>query len=166
GSTPFKDCDKDGFICDTRGLPFVSIVGAVTDYCGGLVAECPFDTKNPPPGATTAHRTKPAPATGRVCLSGTVGTGGWATMVLPFSTGTPDGNRYLTNLNAEARGITEVDFTIDSPLTGIVVAGAATTPPPPLDCPNASCFTSFDLETAPLSGVRATFTQPGPQVAP
>ncbi len=92
---PYKDCGKDGFICNPPGFPFVVVAGAVSDSCGGLVAECaPFAT--PPAGATTARLTQPV--MGKICLSGTVEAGGWAAVVLPCATVTEDGNTFLTSL--------------------------------------------------------------------
>lgn len=169
-STPqFKDCGKDGLICPPGGssflpgFPFVAAAGAVSDSCNGLVAECP----NPPVGTTTANLTQPkSPKSGTICLSGTVEAGGWAGLVLPVSTVSPDGSQFLTTLDAAARGITQFSATIDSPLTGGVTVSATTVPPPPVDCPNASCFVNFKLVTAPGSGTQMTFTQPGPVSAP
>jgi hypothetical protein len=165
-STPqAKEC-KPGFICPPvgssflPGFPFVAAAGAVSDSCNGLVAECP----NPPVGTTTANLTQPK--SGTVCLSGTVETGGWAGLLLPVSTVSPDGSQFLTTLDAAARGITQFNATIDSPLTGGVTVGATTVPPPPVDCPNASCFVNFNLVTAPGSGMSQTFAQPGAVVAP
>ncbi len=43
---------------------------------------------------------------------------------------------------------------------------AATIPPPPIECPNVECFTSFDLVTASGSGISRSFTQPGAVSAP
>ena len=160
---PYKDCGKDGFICDPPGFPFVQVAAAVSDSCSGLVAECaPFAT--PPAGATTAHLS--LPKDGTICLDGTIETGGWVGLVLPFSTANADGSKLLTSLNADRLGITQFTFTVDSPLTGGITMSATTIPAPPVDCPDVECFTGFDLMTAPGSGMRATFMQPGAQVAP
>jgi hypothetical protein len=161
---PFYLCDKEGFSCETNGLPFVKVVAAVSDYCGGLVALCALPTP-PPAGATTANLSKPE--SGKVCLSGFLAPGGWASLVLPFSEVNEDGTMIVKTFDAASLGIAQVDFTIDSPLTGSVMAGATTTPPAPVpDCPNASCFENFTFGTAPLTGIAATYAAPGPQVAP
>ena len=155
-------CGKESFICDTSGLPFVQGVVAVSDYCSGLVANCALPLP-PPAGATTANLTKQG---GQVCMSGFLGTGGWTSLILPFSAVSDDGTTIVKSFDATSLGITQADFTIDSPLTGSIGVGAATTPVAPVDCPNASCYTNFTLATAPASGVAAAFAAPGPQVAP
>src|SRR5262249_34570783 len=74
-------CGHDGFICDTSGIPFASVVAAVNDYCGGLVADCALPLPAPA-GATTANLTKQG---GQICMSGFLANGGWAQVVIPFS---------------------------------------------------------------------------------
>jgi hypothetical protein len=159
---PYPLCGEDGFICETSGFPFVSVVIAISDYCGGLVGACTLPLP-PPAGATTANLTKQG---GHVCLSGFVPTGGWTSLILPFSAVSDDNTTIVKSFDAARLGITQADFTIDSPLTGSIGVGAATTPMAPVDCPNASCYTNFKLATAPASGVAAAFAAPGPQVAP
>lgn len=154
-STPKNvNCGKDGFICDPPGFPFAQTVLAVSDLCDGPIVSCSMGS-NPPPASTTAHLTQPT--AGQVCMSGTVAPGGWALLAVVFSTASNDGMRIERTFDATKLGITQVAFTMDSPLTGGVGVGAITTPVGPVDCPNASCFTSFDY---------ATFTQPGAEVAP
>jgi hypothetical protein len=156
------NCGKDGYICAPPGLPYVRAAAAVSDLCGGLVAGCALAT-NPPAGSTTANLTQPE--SGKVCLAGTVAAGGVAVLVLGFSDWNQDGTAILETFDPTHLGITQASFTIDSPLTGSLAVGAATTPPAPVDCPEASCLTNFDLGTSPTSGVNMSFPAPGPQVA-
>ena len=74
-SSSVKDpaCNIAGFICQPSGLPFVEVAGIASDLCGGYPV-CDL-AKNPPAGSTTATLTQPQ--AGKVCLSGTVATGGW-----------------------------------------------------------------------------------------
>jgi len=156
-------CNVEGFICHPSGLPFVEVAGAASDLCGGYV-DCDL-AKNPPAGSTTA--TLNQPQAGMVCLSGTVATGGWAQLVLQYAVFNTQSTKIVKTFDADARGITQAAFTIDSPpSSGVTVSAAVTTS---LDCPMSGfdCFTyGFDLMTAPLSAIPVTVTQPGPQVAP
>jgi hypothetical protein len=156
-------CGEDGFICDTSGLPFAKTIIAVTDYCAGLVADCALPTP-PPAGATTANLSKPAP--GKLCVSGFLSQGGMVWLIVGFSEASADGMSIVKSFDANALGITQADFTIDSPLKGGVAVAASTTPPAPVDCPQISCFTNYDLATPEIAGVAAHFTAPGPQIAP
>jgi len=165
GSSSVDDpyCKEEGFICHPSGLPFVEVAGPASDLCGG------YDTcdlaKNPPPGSTTATMTQPQ--TGQLCLSGTVATGGWAQITLQFAVFNQQSTKILKTFDADARGITQVAFTIDSPPSGGVGVSAAVTTS--LDCPMSAfdCFTyGFQLMTAPLSNIPLTITAPRPVVAP
>jgi hypothetical protein len=165
GSDPpkqFRLCGTDGYVCDTSGIPFAGAVVADDDYCGGLVADCMLPLPAPT-GATTANLTKQG---GQVCLSGFLGTGGWALLALPFATWTDDLTAIVKSFDASALGIAQVEFTIDSPLTGGVTVGATTSPPAPVDCHYGSCFSGFKFGTAPLTGIAAELTAPGPEVVP
>jgi len=157
------NCNAEGFICHPSGLAFVEVAGPASDLCGGYV-ECDL-AKNPPAGSTTATLTQPQGGT--VCLSGTVATGGWAQIVLQFALFNEQSTKILKTFDADARGITQAAFTIDSPPSGGIGVSAAVTTS--LDCPMSGfdCFTyGFQLMTAPLSNIPVTITAPGPQVAP
>ena len=168
GSNQDPNCTSlDGFACHPSGFPFVEAAAIATDLCGGYTAfACPLAT-NPPPGATTATLTQPQ--AGKVCLAGTVASGGWAQIVLQFAVWTDKQfTKILKTFDAEARGITQVAFTIDSPPSaGVTVDAAITTGLECPDSPGFGCITyGFNLMTAPLSNIRLTITQPGPQIAP
>jgi len=161
-SKPFPQCGLPDFNCDTSGVPFAQAVFATTDYCGGLVAEC----GNPLPpvaGATTADLTKQG---GQICLSGSIAMGGNVSLIVGFSQWNADITAIEKSFDASALGIAEVDFTVDSPLTGIVTASATTTPTAPVDCADATCFSNYLFGTAPNSGITAQYPAPGPEVAP
>ena len=164
GSSEDPNCaSAEGFDCHPSGLPFVEVAGAASDLCGGYV-DCDL-AKNPPAGSTTATLTQPQ--AGMVCLSGTVATNGWAQLVLQFAVFNKQFTKIVKTFDADARGITQAAFTIDSPPSSGVAVGAAITTN--LDCPASGfdCITyGFGLVTAPLSNVPVTFTAPGPQVAP
>jgi len=170
GSSEDPNCvSLEGFDCHPSGFPFVEVAADTTDLCvtpNG--AYCAFSdlAANPPPGATTASLTNPQ--AGKLCLSGTVEAGGWAQIVLQFAVFADQATKIVKTFNADARGITQMAFTIDSPPSGGVTIGAAITTS--LECPDApgfGCLTyGFNLMTAPLSNIPLTITQPGPQVAP
>ena len=107
------------------------------------------------------------PQAGQLCLSGTVATGGWAQIGLQYAVYNLDPIRIVKTFDADARGITQAAFTIDSPpSSGVTVTAAVTTN---LECPASGfdCFTyGFELMTAPLSNIPLTITAPGPQNAP
>ena len=164
GSSEDPNCvNQEGFICHPSGIPFAEVAGAASDLCGGYDV-CPL-AANPPAGSTTATLTQPQ--AGKVCLSGTVATNGWAQLVLQFAVFNKEFTNIVKTFDADARGITQAAFTVDSPPSGGVAVSAAVTTK--LDCPASGfdCFTyGFDLMTAPLSNIPLTITQPGPQVAP
>jgi hypothetical protein len=152
------------FICNPSGFAFVSTALVGSDACNGPVAFCPIDG-GPLAGATTAHLSHPEP--GKVCMSGTVSTFGWAQIGLGFTVDNATGTQVLKTFNANAMGITQMAFTIDSPPSGGVTVDAAITTS--LVCPDsgADCFTyGFTLMTAPLSNIPLSITTPGPVVAP
>ena len=100
-------------------------------------------------------------------MSGTVATDGWAQIVLQFAAFNKEFTKIVKTFDADARGITQAAFTIDSPPSGGVAVGAAITTN--LECPAAGfdCITyGFGLMTAPLSNIPVTITASGPQVAP
>jgi hypothetical protein len=174
GGSKDPDCDKDGFICNPSGFPYVQAAVATSSLCGGLVADCDL-AKNPPAGATTASLSQPV--AGKLCLEGFIASGyQGAGLFLKFSTEkllqvTANSGRdveILKTFDATSLGITQVDFTIDSPLTGSIgVIATTTSPPVPASCPDQGIpCTSFDLVTTPGSGMAMSFTQPGSQVAP
>jgi hypothetical protein len=149
-------------ICQPTGFPFVTIAGATSDACAGSrLGEC----ASPPLSATTASLTQPA--TGKLCLSGTVASDGYAKIVLVFTTFNLERTKVLKVFNADALGITRTAFTIDSPPSGGITIDAAVVTA--TDCPASpgDCFTQgFDLMTDSQTSVLKVFTTPGPEVAP
>ena len=153
----------NGLICQPSGFPFLMIGGATSDACrGSRLGEC----ASPPLSATTVNLTQPE--TGKLCLSGTVAvTDGYAKIVLIFTTFNLGRTQILKVFDADALGITQAAFTIDSPPSGGVAIDAAVVTA--TDCPDSpgDCFTAgFDLMTDSTTGILASFTTPGPKVAP
>jgi hypothetical protein len=153
----------EGLICQPAGLPFVTLAGASSDACAGSrLGTC----QDPPLSATTASLTMSE--AGRLCLSGTAaGSDGWAKIVLVFTQFNLERTKVLRVFDAEASGIAQVAFTVDSPPSGGVTIDAAVVTT--RDCPAgpSGCFTQgFDLMTPSQPGMLATFTAPGPEVAP
>lgn len=159
-AAPAPSCiDADGLVCHPSGLPFVGFAGASSDACAGArLGTCP----SPPLSATTAVLT--APEAGKLCLSGTAGADGWAKIVLVFTTFNLERTKVLKVFNADALGITQVAFTIESPPSdGITIDAAIVTA---TDCPAGpgDCFTQgFDLMT-PTGGLMS-YTSAGEKVA-
>ncbi len=156
------NCAKEGFLCAPKGLAFTAVALGVSDACGGLIGDCP----NPPPGSTTARLTQPE--SGKICMAGVVKPGGWADLVLAFTLYSDStGTKVLKKFDADARGITQVGFTIDSPPRGGIKLEAAVTTQ--LECPGdpMACFTyGFSFRSAAEVDAPMSFTEPGPQVAP
>jgi hypothetical protein len=158
--------------CTPRGFPFVDTAIAASDTCGG---NCPILAADTPSGKTTA--TLRQPEAGTLCLSGVVSSGGWATIGLVFAVWAVEGQartdmnqprtEILKKFNADALGITQVAFTIDSPPSeGVSVSAAITTA---TSCPEGAsgCVTiGFDLMTGPGSSVQANFAKTESVVAP
>jgi len=163
GGAPRMCVDRDGLLCQPSAFPFVTLAGATSDACAGhRLGECP----DPPFSPTTAHLTQPS--AGKLCLSGSAaGTDGWAKIVLVFTTFNVERTRVLKVFDAEAAGITQAAFTLDSPPTaGVTLDMAVVTA---ADCPASpgDCFTyGFTLTTALGSGIPASFTAAGEVVAP
>jgi hypothetical protein len=156
GCSSSSDCvSNDSYLCaeDLAGFPFAQRAGVVSDYCGFL--KCAGAT--PPAGATTMTMTHPA--AGKLCMSGSVGPGGFALIGLEFPVKNREETKVLKPFDAAALGITQVALTIDSPPSqGVDLLANAIThnecPADPVDCeypPNFK-FTSVSA--------------PGPVVAP
>jgi hypothetical protein len=148
--------------CTPSQVPFADAAIAVSDTCGST---CPLLAADTPPGETTA--TLSQPKAGTLCLSGVVSPGGWAQIVLVFAVRNQERTAILRTFDANALGITQMEFTIDSPPSGGVSVSAAITTA--LSCPDGlfGCFTyGFDLMIAPGSSVPANYTTPGPVIAP
>ncbi len=165
-STTFPACPSSdaSYICDPSGFPFVRISLAVSDLCSGPVASCALG-KNVPTGETIAILSQPA--AGKLCLSGGVSPGGWAQLVLAFSEPKPDGTGILKKFDANALGISQVEFTVDTPPSGGLSVDAAVTITE--QCPNnpLDCFKNgFSLMTAPGSSVPVSITKPATILAP
>jgi hypothetical protein len=163
GGGPRICVDRDGSICQPNGFPFVTLAEATSDACPGYSRdECP----HPPLSPTTARLTQPAP--GKLCLSGSASaTDGWASIVLVFTTFNAERSKVLKVFDAEASGITQAAFTIDSPPRGgVTLDGSIVTA---TDCPasRGDCVTDgFNLMTASGFGIPASFVAAGPAVAP
>jgi len=164
GSAATPSCvSAEGLICEPNGFPHVTLAGASSDACAGSrLGTCP----DPPLSATTASLA--APETGKLCLSGTVAANdGWAKIVFVFTTFNLERTKVLKVFDADALGITQVAFSIDSPPSGGVTIDAAVVTA--TDCPAGpgDCFTQgFDLMTPSSTGDLERFTAPGPEVAP
>jgi hypothetical protein len=105
---------RDGLICEPPGFSFVRFAVAISDYCSVTddPTSCPARTV-PPAGSTTARLTEPA--SGKLCMAGTVATNGWAVLGLPFFDDlTPDGTPVKI-FDPVAAGVAALGFTIDSP---------------------------------------------------
>jgi len=165
-STTFPACPSSdpSYICNPSGFPFVQLSLAVSDLCNGPVASCALGN-SVPTGETSAILSQPV--AGTLCLSGVVSPGGWAQLALGFSEPKPDGTGILRKFDASALGISQVQFTIDTPPSSGLVVDAAITisdscPSNPLDC-----FTNgFELMTAPGSSVAVNITTSGTVPAP
>ena len=113
------DCVSGGNgACLPNGFPFVKGAFAHSDACNGI---CPAVS---PPGAWTVVFSQPQP--GKLCLSGTnpdpKGTG----LLLGFSELSSDLSMVLKRFNPDARGITQVRFTLDSPPPAGITVSADT----------------------------------------
>ena len=175
--TAFPACPSSdpSYICQPSGFPFTAIAMAVSDVCGGPVAACALAKSNPT-GETIANLSQPA--AGELCLSGVVSPGGWAELGFRFLKHTPDGTGVLETFNANALGISQLRFTVDTPPSGglTLYAAIGTSEPCPNDvascqtiCLNGTleCFTyGFDLMTAPGSTEPVNITTPQTIVAP
>ncbi len=99
------------FIDHPEGFPFVVVAVAVSDLCPGNAAESCALARNPPRGATQVFLTQPE--SGKICMQGSIGKGGWAFTVLSFTEYSDTG--VVSTFNAEKLGITQVSFTLETP---------------------------------------------------
>ncbi len=160
-STAVADPCSSG-LCAPSGFPFVRSARAISDACGN---DCPMLAADTLVGETTAIMSQPE--AGKLCLSGVVSPGGWAQISLFFVDRSQDRTEILNRFDANALGITQAAFTIDSPPNGGLTVTAAVTVA--TSCPGdfTACIAyGFNLMTAPGSSVRAKYTAPGPQIAP
>ena len=158
--------------CSPGRFPFVNTAIAASDSCGG---NCPLLAADTPVGKTTA--TLSQPEAGTLCLSGIVSPGGWAALGLVFAVWAV-GNQARTDMNqprteilkkfnADALGITQVAFTIDSPPgVGVSVSAAITTATSCPDGASGCVTTGFDLMSGPGSSVPVNYTGFVPVTAP
>jgi hypothetical protein len=149
--------------CAPQGFPFVSSSRAITDAC--VDQGCPLLAANTPVGETTASLSQPEP--GILCLSGTVSPAGWATLGVLFAVRNQDGTETLKKFDADSLGITQLQFSIDSPPSrGVSVHAAVTVA---TSCPDdkfACVSDDFSLMTEPSGSVPVSITSPGPVSAP
>lgn len=160
GSAPSEpSCvSAEGLLCsDALGeFAFATLAIAVTDYCSEVTGTCP--ARGPTPtGASTA--TLRQPASGTLCLSGTVSPGGFALLAVAFSRWNTPRNKILATLDVARAGITQAAVTIDTPpLQTMSVAAHSVAsldcPASPLDCFSASYTLSANIRT------------PGPVILP
>ncbi len=157
--------DRDGLICGPDGFPFAVVSAAVSDYCAENDAGCPATTV-PPAGATIARLSQPEP--GKLCLAGRLATtGGFAVLIVRFSTLNADRTKVTKTFNADALGITQVTFSIDSPPPGPgVLVGAAVTKGLDNTPGQRNVIDGFRLMTPPLFDEMLIIREPGPVVAP
>jgi hypothetical protein len=153
-------CAKEAFLCDPKGLAFAQVALGVSDTCDGLIGDCP----NPPPGSTTGRLSQPE--SGKICMAGSVKPGGWADLVLGFTVYNSGGTKVLRKFDANARGITQAAFTLDSPPSGGVKLEAAVTTQLECAANPMDCFT-YGFRFMPAdTAAPMSFSEPGPQVAP
>jgi hypothetical protein len=112
-------CAKEGFLCDPKGLAFAQFAFGVSDACGGLIGDCP----NPPPRSTTA--TLSQAGQGKLCMAGRVKAGGGAQVIIAYTAYNYDATKVLQKFDANARGIKQAAFTLDTPPSGGVSVNAA-----------------------------------------
>jgi len=137
---------------------------AASDYCLDAVGRgCPTNSI-PPEGATTAHLSQPQP--GKLCLAGTLAEGGGlAVLRLTFSALNEDQTRVTKTFDADARGITQMTFSIDSPPPGPGLGVAALITTSLEITPGQRNVNGFRLMTPPfLDEMRIRET--GPVLAP
>jgi hypothetical protein len=151
-------------VCVPDGFPFAVVALGVSDVCGGPQASCPRGL-NPPPGSTTMQMTQDEP--GKLCLAGVVAPAGYSSFVIVYSLPNAAMNQIVKTFDAEALGITQLAFTIDSPpIGGVGIGGAvdtsSTCPEDYLDCQTSG----FALMTGSDSTATMQITAPGRIVAP
>ena len=161
-SSPPSDPCASGH-CAPSGFPFVTSSRAISDAC--VDQGCPLLAANTPVGKTTA--TLSQPESGKLCLSGTVSPGGWAFLGVLFSVKSQDQTEILKKFDAAWLGITQLEFTIDSPPSGGVgvhagISLSSTCTDDKLDCLSSP----FSLMTGPSSSARVNITSPGRVIAP
>jgi hypothetical protein len=94
----------NGLVC-IDGLTDFSFAPFAVAYSWNECAACNAETT-----VTLSH-----PASGKLCLSGHVADGGLAGFNLELARRAPDSEEILEAFDADARGITQVAFTLDSP---------------------------------------------------
>lgn len=116
--------DGENVLCAPPGFPFVSRTFAVTESCAGS-------------GCVPPNPSVTQPETGTLCISGTAPAYGSAGFPLVLLLTSPDFGALLQAFDADALGITDVSFTIDSlPEGGIIVDAGIV--------PDADCSSTFD----------------------
>jgi hypothetical protein len=157
--------ERDGRICGPDGFPFAVRAVALSDYCFESEGGCPAITI-PPAEATTARLIQPLP--GKLCLAGRLATtGGLAVLHVGFSELNADRTKVTKTFNADARGIAQMTFSIDSPPPGPGVLVAATITAGLDNTPGQrNVIDGFRLMTPPLFDEQLIFREPGPVVAP
>jgi hypothetical protein len=102
------------------GFPFAVAAISLSDLCDNALSQSCNLAVYPPPGATLVEISQPAP--GRLCLTGSVGSGGWGALGLGYSVYGGDGIEQV--FDADSLGITQVRFKLEGPPPGgLVVKG-------------------------------------------
>lgn len=153
GGPASSNCEA-GALCDVKGVPFVHAIVPATD--AWTIGDPPA-----PAGGTTAKVRQPA--SGKVCMAGHV-EAGYAFLTLGFATvvhGHVEGP-----LDADALGITSMEFSLESPPPeGLKVQLLSLVPDCTggvLDCQHWGFYLSSD----PERGVLASYSEPGVVRAP
>jgi hypothetical protein len=157
---PYCAADK-GVLCEPAGFPYATAIGSRSDACPTLAGmSC-----DKPMSKTTA--TVSNPETGKVCMKGTVaGREGFAWLIVKFDEWNKEMYHIVSVLDADALGIDQLSFKVDTPpMAGITVF--ATTAhkfqcfggPP-------ECYDGWDLMTGARTNVVRVISDPGVISAP
>lgn len=144
--------------CMPSGFPFVKGSRAISDAC--FDQGCPLLAADTPVGKTTA--TLSQPQVGTLCLAGMVSPGGWATLGVLLSVKSQDQTEILKKFDANSLGITQLEFTIDSPPSGGVGVHAGISLTTSCSGDKFACLSApFTLMTGPGSSVPLRITLSG-----
>jgi hypothetical protein len=150
------------------GFGFVHHVVITSDLCPANGAHSCQLGQYPPPAGT--HVTLSQPDTGKLCLKGNVGDGGYALLVLGFTnyaTGTgPNEVVVKSTLNADKLGITQVSFSLDGTLPGATVLEASIVTQYSCTGPTGQGCRTGGFELTDDAGDVISLDQAGPLVAP
>jgi hypothetical protein len=143
GEEPGCVSDGENVLCAPSGFPFVTRTFAVTDSCVGS-------------GCLPPNPTLIQPEHGTLCMSGTAPVGEKAGFPLILLASTPDFSTIVRALDADALGIIDVSFTIDSPPEGGLIVDAGIVLP---GCSNTFQCVGFGFTLPRITGA-GTVTVP------